>query len=50
MPSIAFLSLAVGTGARLELEGVVEQYVHRSQDSLGDTQTGGCPSPFRGRN
>lgn len=38
MPSIAFLLLALGTGAHLELEGVVEQYVHHSQDSLRDIQ------------
>lgn len=38
MPFIAFLLLALGTGAHLELEGVVEQYVHHSQDSLGATQ------------
>ena len=38
MPSIAFLFLALGMGAHLELEGVVEQYVHHSQDSLGATQ------------
>lgn len=38
MPSVAFLLLALGMGAHLELEGVVEQYVHHSQDSLGATQ------------